>query len=155
MLQAGSKGFQLQGDPLQVPPCWGCFNVIHTHFITEMLDDLAYLVAWTVELLDCILLDAVDDARYLLEDVQDFCDPYLRGSPAWKVASWITKREAEVCGTIKVGFARRWLFLKENAGGRRLKFVRAPFWLVACWFSDREDQLIVDLEELGWNIEEG
>jgi hypothetical protein len=24
--------FQLQSEPLQVPPCWNCFNVIPTHF---------------------------------------------------------------------------------------------------------------------------
>ena len=43
MLQVGSKGFQLQGDPLQVPPCWSCFNVIPTHF-TDM--DSAVKTKW-------------------------------------------------------------------------------------------------------------
>lgn len=117
------------------------------------LDYLARLVANSIEFADCLLLDAVDDIRYLFEDAKDFLDPYLLGSPAWKVASWITKREAELCGTIKVGFAKTWLFLKENAGG--LKFARAPFWAIACWFADRENELTGDLEELGWKIKEG
>ena len=121
----------------------------------NFLDYLARLVADSVEFAECLLLDAVDDLKYLFEDARDALDPYLAGSPAWKVASWMTKREAEVCGTIKVSFAKTWLFLKENAGGKRLKFVRAPFWEIACWFADRENQLTDDLEELGWRIKEG
>ena len=119
------------------------------------LDYLARLVADSVEFAGCFLLDVIDDIWYLFEDARDILDPYLLGSPAWKVASWVTKREAELCGTIKVGFAKTWLFLKENAGGKRLKFVRAPFWAIACWFSDKEDELTGDLEELGWRIKEG
>jgi hypothetical protein len=117
----------------------------------NFLDYLAYLVADSVEFAGCILLDAVDDVKYLLEDVRDFLDPYLLGSPTWKVASWITKREAEVCGDIKVTAARTWLFLLNNFGGRRFKFARAPFWKMACFLNDREDELIDDLKELGWN----
>ncbi len=118
------------------------------------LDRLSILVADSIEFADCILMDAVDDVKFLWADVQDVLDPYLLGSPVWKVASWITKREAEVCGTIKVGFARTWLFLKENAGGKRLKFARAPFWVIACWFADRENELTDELEKLGWKIAE-
>lgn len=109
------------------------------------------LAANLTEFTRCILLDAVDDVRYLLEDVRDFLDPYLRGSPAWRVVSWITKREAEVCGDIKVTAAKTWLFLLNNFGGRAFKFARAPFWKIACFLSDREDELIDELKELGWN----
>ena len=119
------------------------------------LDYLARLVANSIEFADCLLLDAADDLKYLFEDARDALDPYLVGSPAWKVVSWITKREAEVCGTIKVSFAKTWLFLCKNAGGKTLKFARAPFWVVACWFADRENELTGDLEELGWRIKEG
>ena len=115
------------------------------------LDYLSRLVADSVEFAGCFLLDVIDDIRYLFEDARDILDPYLLGSPAWKVASWMTKREAEVCGDFKVAAAKTWLFLKENAGGKRLKFVRAPFWEIACFLSDREDELIDDLKELGWN----
>jgi hypothetical protein len=118
------------------------------------LDRLSILVADSVEFADCILLDAVDDVNFLWADVQDGLDPYLIGSPAWKVVSWITKREAEVCGTIKVGFAKTWLFLYRNAGGKRLKFARAPFWVVAYWFSSRENELTDKLEKLGWKLAE-
>jgi hypothetical protein len=119
------------------------------------LDYLSRLVADSVEFAGCFLLDVIDDIRYLFEDARDILDPYLLGSPAWKVASWITKREAEVCGDFKVAAAKTWLFLYRNVGGRRLKFVRAPFWAIACWFSDKEDEVCGDLEELGWRIKEG
>ena len=119
----------------------------------NFLDYLSMLAADLTEFTRCILLDAVDDVRYLLEDIGDMCDPYLRGSPAWKVASWVTKEEASVCGEIKVACAKTWLFLLNNFGGRTFKFVRAPFWKVACFLSDREDDLIEDLELLGWRIE--
>lgn len=119
------------------------------------LDYLSRLVADSVEFAECLLLDAADDIRYLFEDVRDFLDPYLLGSPAWKVASWMTKREAEVCGDFKVAAAKTWLFLYRNVGGRTLKFARAPFWAIACWLSDKEDELTDDLEELGWRIKEG
>jgi len=119
------------------------------------LDYLSRLVADSVEFAGCFLLDVIDDIRYLFEDARDILDPYLLGSPAWKVVSWITKREAEVCGDFKVAAAKTWLFLHRNAGGRTLKFARAPFWAIACWFSDKEDELTGDLEELGWRIKEG
>jgi hypothetical protein len=121
----------------------------------NFLDYLSMLAANLTEFTRCVLLDAVDDVRYLLEDIGDMCDPYLRGSPAWKVASWVTKREAEVCGDFKVAAAKTWLFLYRNAGGGTLKFARAPFWAIACWFSDKENELTDDLEELGWKIKEG
>lgn len=114
------------------------------------LDYLSLLVANTVELAACVLLDVADDVEFSLRSC---LDPYCgMKSPAWRLASFITHVEFEVCGTLKVGAANIWLFLLKNFGGRRLKFLRAPFFDLACSLSDQEDELIEDLKELGWSL---
>lgn len=117
-------------------------------------DWLLYCLAWWSEFMGCILLDAVDDVVMTWNDVvMDGLDPYCINSPAWKVASWINKRESEVCGDIKVVFGHSWDFLRRKFPGRRWKSVRAFFWVAAYFFSSQEDRLIADLEELGWRVE--
>ena len=67
MLQAGSKGFQLQGDPLQVPPCWSYFNVIPTHF-TDMNSEVK--TKW----LEALRGGEYKQTRYTLHSPNDgFC----------------------------------------------------------------------------------
>ena len=118
-------------------------------------DWLLYCLAWWSEFVGCILLDAVDDVVMTWKDVVvDGLDPYCVYSPAWRVVSWINKREREVCSDIKVAFGRPWDFLRRRLPGRRWKFIRAFFWVVAYWFSIREEELAQDLAELGWVPEE-
>lgn len=118
-------------------------------------DWFLYCIAWWSEFVGCILLDTIDDLVMTWNDVVvDGLDPYLINSPAWKVVSWINKREVEVCGDIKVAFGRPWDFLRRRLPRRRWKFIRAFFWVVAYWFSTQEQRLKEDLAELGWIPEE-
>lgn len=114
-----------------------------------------YCLAWWSEFIGCILLDAVDDVVMVWKDVVvDGLDPYCVYAPAWRVVSWINKREREVCSDIKVAFGRPWDFLRRRLPGRRWKFIRAFFWVAAYWFSAQEERLAQDLAELGWIPEE-
>lgn len=111
------------------------------------LDYLSLVVADAFYFVGCVLLDLVDD-------VLNYFDPYCgTKSLGWRLATFMTHVELEVCGTLKVGAANAWLFLLKDFG-RRWKFVRAPFFVAACFLSDQEDGLIDDLKELGWRLKD-
>ena len=78
--------FQLQGDPLQVPPCWSCFNVIHTHF-TDMNSEVK--AKW----LEALRSGKYRQSRYRLRSLDNgfcclgvLCDIYTKEvGGSWKL----------------------------------------------------------------------